>query len=214
MVTKKERILELRDNDSTLKLQDIANDVGLSRERVRQILKESNRQTSGFVEPKVCARVGCNITYPRSSHSIYCSTKCSNLVYYTLVNCNWCGKQKLITKSDYKRNTEKAYRLFGDSPKYKGNFYCDRKCFGEFIGNTYGWFSLEHKHKRLAKIMGMTLEEASTIDIPDDFTRIGVSTRLFCKNKHFVGGKNLRINTRTKYRECKLCSKIARKVDK
>ena len=69
--------------------------------------------------------------------------ECIDGRYYVNVSCNFCGKEKRVAKNVWRRQTNEANGIFtkgrlGTDKPYRGNFYCDRTCFGKFFGRTHG----------------------------------------------------------------------------
>ena len=116
---------------------DIAVSIGISRERVRQILKklglESNMQYKLMIEKQktwLCGRGGCS-NLRKSLTTTYCSIQCyvldKHAPYY--IACTSCGTVNRVNKSRYELNISRGYR----------NYFCNRSCFQEWrVGKPYG----------------------------------------------------------------------------
>ncbi|MEK6878660.1 MAG: sigma factor-like helix-turn-helix DNA-binding protein, partial [Nanoarchaeota archaeon] len=118
--TTRTKVARYRIKHSDWTLQQIGTKCGVSRERIRQILKKMGLQTRSdhFIKIKKC--VGCdNIVTSRDR--IYCSNDCYTNNHSILVFCSTCQKVKRIRKADYNRNNNQR--------RYTGRFFCDRNCF-------------------------------------------------------------------------------------
>ena len=124
-------------------LQAIANDLGVTRERVRQILKEralthipSRRKPD---KRKNCAHCSEKINVGRDGYSrIYCSESCRYSQMYVFVdNCAWCSKPIILRKKDarIRRNIS-------------GLFYCNHHCFGKYASRHYGFAKDQNLEER------------------------------------------------------------------
>jgi len=124
-------------------LQAIANDLGVTRERVRQILKEralthipsrrkpDRRKTCPHCSKKVEIKTGDK---PRT----YCSESCKYNQIYTFVdNCAWCSEPVILSKKDprIRRNIS-------------GLFYCNHHCFGKYASRHYGFAKDQNLEER------------------------------------------------------------------
>ena len=98
-----------------MRASEIAKRLGLSREAIRIHLKK-NKLPTNLYKPQVCKDCGINIS-PKSARC----KNCAALSHRIEVKCSTCNKNFSILKSQYNRSTT--------SPRYKGKFYHDRKCF-------------------------------------------------------------------------------------
>lgn len=120
----------MRQDNPTAKAIDMARDIGVSRERVRQILTSLSLPTS-FRRHWFCKDCGKRV----ASYAIRCR-ECYTKSRYTYYTCEECGSIKRIRISDLKRLHPR---------------FCSRKCQGKWFGRTYGrghhadayYFSLE-----------------------------------------------------------------------
>ena len=117
-------LLKLRRNNPCYTLQQIANEFGVSRERVRQILSLHQKRTRHLKTTKYCClRCGVEITKNRK----YCSQKCFFEDHNILVTCDHCGKQFYRMVS--------AVLSYPNRPMNPRNFiFCDKSCFGKYFG--------------------------------------------------------------------------------
>ena len=145
---RKYHILQLRENSPHISLAEIARDVGLSRERVRQLFNEWGIPT---ISPAGCLRCGivprkyiknafcsmhCYKVHQRSNlhcshcngiimwHKFrdYCSDECYKAAY-TLV-CEICGKEFATRRGEYNARIKNGYQ----------HVFCSRVCFGRYVG--------------------------------------------------------------------------------
>jgi len=112
-VKKRSAILQLRRDNPTMTLEAIGQQVGLTRERIRQILKKNHvptRATSKFPQRK-CANCQKPLVdthghrmYVRSSSPAksYCNTQCRQAKLYDYYSCDYCGKLVWKRKKEYK----------------------------------------------------------------------------------------------------------------
>ena len=132
-------------------LQDIAEvvqDLGclnsFTRERVRQILNKEGLPTKNVSAPLPlcywCRAIRVSMKNNKGCNDPICKRDRSSRV----VNCNYCGKDKRVPLGVYERNINEARGIISktrnrdDIPHYKGFFYCNRKCFGKWLGKTHG----------------------------------------------------------------------------
>ena len=125
----KQRVLDIRKKDPLRKAIDIAWEIGISRERVRQLLNELGLPTN-LKNPKkiyLCRGCGRSILYTqrRTMLCAICKTK-SN---YQLVTCEVCGKQfprrNCVVTATKKRGYE--------------HVFCSYSCKGKLHGPIFGF---------------------------------------------------------------------------
>ncbi len=127
IVGKKLEIIALRNENPTMSAAEIARQLGISRERVRQILKKNELTTDVriFQEPNHC--VYCKIVIKNNKK--YCSKECRHLNYLITYTCDYCGAQKTVKKSQYTASRRKSIHQFC-SHTCNLNYYWDvRKGF-------------------------------------------------------------------------------------
>jgi len=120
-------------------LQDISNKFGVTKERIRQILKRDGLRTQTTrldfsKERYVCPRCGGQKNYEAK----WCK-RCFSEMHWVDVDCDNCGKLKQVRVSRLIaiESGKWAKRGFG----YKGHFFCSRQCHGKWLAKTYGWGS-------------------------------------------------------------------------
>ncbi len=108
---------------------DVARQVGLSKERVRQLAMKYRLRVPRVVMPwPTCAFCGEPVRKRGNKH---CSVQCWNLarkadtlkrsLHYV---CETCGEEFIVAPSDVKQR--------------KGRF-CSHQCWGSYAGKTWGW---------------------------------------------------------------------------
>ena len=134
----KERIIELRTIHPEMTLEAIGVEVALTKERVRQILAKeglptlsTGRTTTRSKPIKPCPQCGSFDKNFKTKHSLYCGNVCrqkgkkeawirwrnNHPERWTTFQCDYCGKEKTLRTSQYKRNSE-----------VHKNMYCSRSC--------------------------------------------------------------------------------------
>lgn len=120
--------IRLRQENPTWTLQQIGDVVGVSRERVRQVLKKNSIQTIHYIEKPYCKNCG-NPAKPRRK---FCGPKCRYDYGQVEIVCIVCGVKK-------QRSTAWYNRMLKD-PSYTGNgsrVFCSKKCFGYYAGKNW-----------------------------------------------------------------------------
>lgn len=105
---------------------------GITRERVRQILKRANvcTQSSRYRTLRICKR--CNKSYVFTKQSgvatrIFCSSICRSSM--VTLECTFCHKNFMRSRSLYQAHNT----LQAKYPKYTTlNVFCSRSCFHSF----------------------------------------------------------------------------------
>ena len=129
MVSTRDKVKQLRLADPLLRATNIAKQIGVSRERVRQILKGSNLPTSfSLSKPKLyCIKCG-KITFsknPREQLCLTCYSQCHNVS----LECFQCH-------SSFKRLMS-TIKYTSTNPRYTNKHtFCSRECFYLFRRNN------------------------------------------------------------------------------
>ena len=111
------KVLKILREKPTLPYSIIANDLGVTRERVRQIAKENGYPPrQNILKPKICHI--CGESFHIHTRNLYCSPICRHKARYTriAVNCHQCGEQ--------------IERTPGNMRSKSGKYFCNRVCFG------------------------------------------------------------------------------------
>ena len=113
-VSNVERVRLMREDDPLCSGASIAKEIGLSRERVRQILSKLEMPTRFYPETKECPQ--CHTPFEVRRNRKFCSRPCSNKakIRTELVEtkCGSCGE----------KISRRPYRIRSD------NTYCSKEC--------------------------------------------------------------------------------------
>ena len=117
-IASRDRVIALRKHNPDMTLIEIGNEIGITRERVRQILVSEQletRSTSQIPRPMpLCKRCGISVPYRRRT---FCSAICQHPAGRVVVNCRYCGKEISLMASIYKSRSDRS--------KY---IHCSRTC--------------------------------------------------------------------------------------
>ncbi len=128
------KVLEILEENPALPYSIIGNEVGVTRERVRQIAQRNGYPPrNGILKQKICPVCG-SAFYTRN---IYCSPVCGCRARQkrVVVSCHQCGKP--------------IERTPGTMRSKSGKYFCNRVCFGKWTGKNH---STEMKDRK--PIMG------------------------------------------------------------
>ena len=99
----RDKVISLRTNHPDMTLESIGIELGVSKQRVSQILmseKLETRSTYRITLPmSACKRCGTPVPYRKR---IYCSPICQRPTGRTIITCNYCGKEVSMMTSVYK----------------------------------------------------------------------------------------------------------------
>ncbi len=126
----RELVIKIRNTNPCLTLRGIGEKVGLSKQRVEQILKKTGKPTKHFKQSYICNNCK-KLFIPRSwaKRKLFCCLKCK--VDYSKVEliCETCGnlfKRSLYyMKSNLKRTGQ-------------NHIFCNKRCQGKWLGKEYG----------------------------------------------------------------------------
>ena len=113
--TNRDKVFELREMDPRLPAVRIAERLSITRERVRQILKEMGLPTHIPKYYGACERCGEDIPQNRR---IYCSAHCRYEAIRTTFKCTFCGNSKTVRRSAYDAQLRRGYKYM----------YCSVQC--------------------------------------------------------------------------------------
>jgi len=113
-VVNKQSIFTLREENPEWTLDAIGKEVGVTRERVRQILKKRGLPTKAKRTPKLCA--ACNIRIEASRK--FCSPECRKKNSSITFTCSFCGVDVTWARSVYNAQKRRGYK----------NIHCSRVC--------------------------------------------------------------------------------------
>ena len=112
-----EQIVTLREDNPCSTGASIARAVGVSRERVRQVLSKRGLENSRVTPKKMCLNCGKILPYRRTR---YCTWGCHKEHHRIPIECPVCGKIFHLVPSQV------LYRLHRSKT---GNLYCSRYCW-------------------------------------------------------------------------------------
>mgnify|MGYP003307560651 CR=1 FL=1 len=159
------RIKEMLADNPFLSLQELGDEFGISRERIRQILKKEGIKKEiahSYLRPTYCAE-GHQLTHRRGTGKVNRARRCfickplprtQHLDEYGRIRacriskpCTYCGET--IT-----RPAGLAERSSLD-PRYKGNWYCSKQCFTKNQNKKKWWLSspIIQRFKRRERLM-------------------------------------------------------------
>ena len=133
-------------------MTDIANEIGASRELVRQVVSKSGYETPGSGPRAAAPRSLCTecgkplrLNALRLHH-----TRCAPKVE---VACATCGNAKVIPLKDVRA------RFIGSGKRRRerlgtedtGLWFCNHVCAGSYQGKTYGWGNPDHPRNKAAE---------------------------------------------------------------
>lgn len=135
----REKILHLRQINPELRGSEIAAQLGVSRERIRQLLVELNLPTR-IRSIEACQYCGKLFNTRRGKRKEYCSRTCRKAAIFTTITCSACGLEFKISSKLLQRRLRLKYKHFFCSRS------CSRKYVGKYVGSTYGWKALAKKY--------------------------------------------------------------------
>ena len=125
---RKSEIIKMKIDSPERTLESIGDEVGVSRERVRQVLSKEGIKTSKDVP--TCADCGVVLhpsvvkpyTNPKTNQR-YCKN-CRHSMLYGTYKCDTCGKEVKRKKSQIRNRQQR-------------HVFCDRTCLGKYVGTHY-----------------------------------------------------------------------------
>jgi len=118
----REQVMELRSADLSMTMSEIANSLGISRQRVFQILRDEGLPTKRYIKLKkrlyqclVCGRIS-----PRE----FCSDECKKKWHQIPIVCTRCGKL-------FFRNVT---HLLHNYRQHNHGLFCGRRCATKWSG--------------------------------------------------------------------------------
>ncbi len=122
-------IIEIRKSNPCATLKQIGDKIGVTRERVRQILNENRLPTIHWKQKYLCIVCGSEIKERNRKwkHSAFCSVECGKKYHHPTLICDQCGKA-------FTRQLSYILRTKNDA----GTF-CSRQCYGKWLGRNYGF---------------------------------------------------------------------------
>jgi len=147
-------------------LDEIGTAIGLTRERVRQIIVQVNRKSENYsyIEPikryphrgggfqAYCIECGKEKSGSKTAYesgSKLCR-ECSKVTNYISFKCTNCGKDTVI-KNGFLTSSRRSYTKKGWRKNPELNF-CSKKCTGQYTGIKFGFGKT--KRKKLQSTIG------------------------------------------------------------
>ena len=116
------KVLEILGENPTLPYSIIGSEVGVTRERVRQIAQQNGYPPrTGILKQKMCP----SCRKPFYTRNLYCSPICGYKARQKrmVINCHQCGKP--------------IERTPGNMRSKSGKYFCNRVCFGKWTGKNH-----------------------------------------------------------------------------
>ena len=129
----REQVKKLRISNMFISMSVIARLVGVSRQRVFQILQEEGLPTKHLASQKIKYRYSCLACGKISTHK-FCSDECQKKWQQIPVVCTFCGKL-------FFRN---VHQFLANYREHSSALFCSRNCQGRWIGEHYGFKSPNH----------------------------------------------------------------------
>jgi hypothetical protein len=123
----RKQVRKLRSANLSMTMSEIAKRVGMSRQRVFQILREEGLPTKHCVIIKKYQCLECGAVSPHK----FCSDECKKKWREIPIICNGCGKLFFRDVTQFLHN----YR------KHNHALFCSRNCANRWLGETYGFKS-------------------------------------------------------------------------
>lgn len=115
MTYKRDLIIQYRQDDPSLKLQEIGDLVGVSREYARRVLKESGLPTRSY-RPKTLCEFCQKPINGKKAHGA-----CKSKYRFIMLCCVVCSKPVQRERKQYEWRMKKGI--------YSHRVYCNRNCF-------------------------------------------------------------------------------------
>ena len=136
-LTTRERIIELREQDQNITQTRMAQEIGVSRERVRQILNSLGYTlvpdvSYKYIVNRVCNE--CNTVVETNKKNIgrgkkfFCNNECEYSYKNKKLICMQCEDEYLIARHIFNIRQKR---------EYKYNF-CSKVCQGRYLGQHFG----------------------------------------------------------------------------
>jgi predicted Zn-ribbon and HTH transcriptional regulator len=118
------KVIELRKSTPCLTLKEVGDKLGVTGERVRQILKKAEMPTYHYFIKRYCSKCGARID--KNNQSNLCR-KCKIGQNKVPLVCDQCGNLFYREPRDVLRRSQ----------PHTG-YYCSRQCYGKHFGTHYG----------------------------------------------------------------------------
>lgn len=134
-----EKVLAMRKVTPCISMQEIGEKLGITRERVRQILKSAGQPTKHYVARHMCA--GCGRKLQSNNKSGYCQ-KCSKERNRIPLVCDECSTLFYRTKAEVLNRAKQN--------GYEGKVFCSKHCQGVNLARI-ARFSIHLEHASRTK---------------------------------------------------------------
>jgi len=136
-VVNKQKIFTFREEHPEWTLDAIGKEVGVTRERVRQILKKRGLPTKARKTSKLCAVCSIRVAYSRKFCSPECRRKNSSITF----KCSFCNVDVTWSKAIFNAQKRRGYK----------NIHCSRECSIRHIWKI--------RHEKMASVDVLNKEE-------------------------------------------------------
>lgn len=144
-----EQVVTLRTVYPCMLLQEIGDKVGLTRERVRQLLKNEGLPTRHHDQRQQYECLQCHTVYPHhrtyGDRQGFCSRACRAAYRQIPMVCEECGVVFLRRQSD----------VINAAKHGQQHIFCGRLCHGAWFGRNFGWATrpedMKKGHRRKRK---------------------------------------------------------------
>lgn len=139
MNTNAAKVIALKIYNPEIKATEIAELVGLTRERVRQILNKYGMPTKVSKMHRPCAHCGHDVNH---YVNLFCSAECRYLNFNIELECEVCKEKFYRSRTRHEINLRRGYQ----------HIYCSKQCQGHYLGVTYGAHTRRGKVKIVRKL--------------------------------------------------------------
>ncbi len=138
------KVVELRVNNPCWSATHIAGVVGLSRERIRQILRGNGLPTAAVgYGKKTIVEMECNYCHKKfqgHSYALFCSRECRYDYHRVNLVCEVCGVV-------FSRRYASIRSRYCEGRDTTDHIFCSKRCQGKWLATTYG-FGVYPAHSR------------------------------------------------------------------
>ncbi len=123
----RKQVLALKQSYPCYTLQSIGDKTGISRERVRQILKSAGEHTRAWRPKRFCINCGKELILRHRPHR-FCSRECLSQYHRITLECEQCHKS-------FSREISATFCY--DNSHMHNHTFCSRQCLGQWLGTHY-----------------------------------------------------------------------------
>lgn len=137
MTTTREKIIELREKYPDISQAEMARQIGVTRERIRQLLNILELPLVPIPEGRITIRecANCNISFEhfnikinQPKKKVFCNIDCEIKYRWVDLTCCQCQGTYYIKRARYNARKRRGYNL---------NF-CNKSCQGRYLGKNFG----------------------------------------------------------------------------